>query len=356
MATATPSSSALPAAGTRPPSSAAYDWLMGAFASCMGGGAYIDGWAHNHALRTGAAIETFFTPWHALLYGGYALCAVALIVSALVWHARGYSWRAALPRGYGLSALGVAIFFCGGVLDLVWHTLFGIEASTSALLSPTHLILVIGAVLIYLGPLRSVVARDPERTSWRQNGPVVLSLLWLLSSFTFFTQYASPFASTLASALRVPPSDFIDLFHALGVAGVALQSALLAGVLLYGVKIGRVPRGTFTAIITLNVLLVTGMRVDMLSVSPVILTAGALVAGLVIDGLYAQLQPATRGAAALKLFAFLAPAIVYVPYFAAIAAFGGTYWTIHLVTGCVVTAGLMGLLLSYLSAPVQRGS
>ena len=353
MATATASSSVAAGDRARPQASAGYDWLMGVLASCMGGGAYIDGWAHNHALRTGAAIETFFTPWHALLYGGYALCAGALIASVVLWHARGFAWRSALPRGYGLSLAGVAIFFAGGLLDLLWHTLFGIEASTSALLSPTHLVLLVGAVLIYLGPLRSVVARDPERQSWVQNGPVVLSLLWLLSSFTFFTQYASPFASTLASSLRVPPSDFIDLFHALGVAGVALQAALLAGVLLYGVKIARLPAGAFTAIVTLNVLLVTAMRVDMISVSPLLLTAGAFVAGVAIDVLYAQLRPGS-GSAALKTFAFLAPAIVYVPYFAAIAAFGGTYWTVHLVTGCIVTAGLVGLLLSYLVAPVER--
>lgn len=321
----------------------------------MGLGAYIDGWAHNHALKTGAALETFFTPWHALLYGGYGLCVLALAATLLYWHARGYRWADAVPRGYRLSIAGALIFFCGGLLDLLWHVIFGIEASTSALLSPTHLVLVVGAVLIYLGPLRSVIARDPGRTGWAENGPLILSLLWLLSSFTFFTQYASPYASTLASARRIPPAEFIDLFHALGVAGVALQAAFLCGVILYAVKIGRVPAGSFTVIAGLNVLLVTSMRVDMLSVSPLVLTGAAIAAGILIDLLYAWLRPQDSADHALKIFAFTAPAIVYAFYFVCIVASGGSYWTVHLLTGCVVTAGLLGLLLSYLVAPVQTG-
>lgn len=31
------------------------------------GGGYLDGWAH---LKFGSALETFFTPWHAVRYGG----------------------------------------------------------------------------------------------------------------------------------------------------------------------------------------------------------------------------------------------------------------------------------------------
>lgn len=32
------------------------------------GGVFVDGWAHNNL----AKLETFFTPWHALLYSGFA--------------------------------------------------------------------------------------------------------------------------------------------------------------------------------------------------------------------------------------------------------------------------------------------
>ncbi|MFN2528765.1 MAG: hypothetical protein ABR584_08605 [Candidatus Baltobacteraceae bacterium] len=354
MATLVASSSLRAAPGERPASSVAYDWANVATASCMGLGAYIDGWAHNHALATGGAIETFFTPWHALLYGGFGIVALLLIGSGLFWHARGYGWRDALPRGYGLSVAGVVIFAAGGVLDMVWHILFGIEASTAALLSPTHIVLVVGAVLIYMGPARSVLARPSTRISWAADGPLVMSLLWLLSSFTFFTQYASPFASTLAAAARKPAyMQWVDLFHALGVAGVALQAALLAGVVLYAVRLGRVPFGTFTVIFGVNVMLVTVMRVDMISVSPVLLTGAAVLAGLITDVLYRRLQPFAPAPSNLRIFAFFAPALLYASYFCTIVAFGGTYWSIHLLTGCVLTAGIIGYLMSYLLAGPQ---
>ena len=53
---------------------AGFDWLMAAFGSWLIGGLYLDGWAHIHV----PALETFFTPWHAVLYSGYIAGAVAL--------------------------------------------------------------------------------------------------------------------------------------------------------------------------------------------------------------------------------------------------------------------------------------
>ncbi|HSE45781.1 MAG TPA: hypothetical protein VLA89_10700 [Gemmatimonadales bacterium] len=50
----------------------------------------------------------------------------------------------ALPVGYGLSGLGALIFAAGGMTDLIWHTIFGIEAHVEALLSPTYLVLALG--------------------------------------------------------------------------------------------------------------------------------------------------------------------------------------------------------------------
>src|ERR671937_2288407 len=80
--------------------------------------------------------ETFFTPWHAVLYSGYGAIAAVLAVTLVRNHARGHAWRQALPPGYAVSFVGVVLFAVGGVLDMVWHLLFGIERSVEALLSP----------------------------------------------------------------------------------------------------------------------------------------------------------------------------------------------------------------------------
>src|SRR5215470_9421583 len=78
-------------------------------------GMYVDAWAHHHL-----SIETFFTPWHALLYSGAAANFVFLSVA---WLNR----RRSLPAGYELSIAGSILFGIGGFADLIWHAIFGIE-------------------------------------------------------------------------------------------------------------------------------------------------------------------------------------------------------------------------------------
>src|SRR5436853_7489652 len=94
------------------------DWIVTALACWTVGGIFLDGWAHEH----GKVDTSFFTVWHALLYSGY-LALTAVVVAALVLnHRAGYAWQKALPVGYNLSLVGVAIFGLGGLADMVWHT------------------------------------------------------------------------------------------------------------------------------------------------------------------------------------------------------------------------------------------
>ena len=75
---------------------AAFDWLMAACGTWLIGGLYLDGWAHIHI----PALESFFTPWHAVLYSGYIAGAVALAVTLRRNRRRGASRWDALPAGY----------------------------------------------------------------------------------------------------------------------------------------------------------------------------------------------------------------------------------------------------------------
>ena len=128
-----------------------FDWLMVGLSTIFLSGLYLDGWAHNH----GKVDQSFFTPWHAFFYAGFALTALVLLATGAVNWRRGYTRRAALPAGYGLALLGSAVFAAGGVGDLIWHTLFGIEEDFEALVSPTHLMLGVGLALIVSAPLRA---------------------------------------------------------------------------------------------------------------------------------------------------------------------------------------------------------
>jgi len=149
------------------------------------GGLFLDGWAHNNL----PSLETFFTPWHALFYSGFAACAAWILYVALRDRAPGRSWRETVPPGYGLSLVGIIVFAVSGAGDLTWHTIFGIERGIAALLSPTHLGLITGALLVVTTPFRAAVADGliPRSGGWRQLGPVVasVSLAGLLLAFIF---------------------------------------------------------------------------------------------------------------------------------------------------------------------------
>ncbi len=114
-------------------------------------GLYLDGWAHRHLSN----LESFFTPWHGVLYSGFFATMACLAYMLVRFRRPGEAWWQMIPPGYGLSLVGAAIFFAGGFADLIWHTLFGIEKQIEALLSPTHLVLAIGGTLIGAGPFRA---------------------------------------------------------------------------------------------------------------------------------------------------------------------------------------------------------
>jgi hypothetical protein len=220
-------------------STPAFDWTMTILSAVFVGGLFLDGWAHTH----GRVDETFFTPWHAALYSGF-LAAAVFLWGGLVWGVRrGHRWRAALPDGYGLSLLGVTLWFAGGPFDLAWHSVFGFEASVEALMSPAHTVLALGAALITSGPLRAVLRRRP-RTWWRDL-PLVLSLTFVVSVLTFFTQIAHPLANLWAAGPRRSSLDVTEL----GLVSFLLTAAIVMGPLLLLLRHGRLPTGA-VAILT----------------------------------------------------------------------------------------------------------
>jgi hypothetical protein len=304
------------------------------------GGLFLDGWAHTH----GRVDQSFFTPWHAVFYAGYAMTASALVASLLRNHARGCPWQLALPVGYGLSGLGALIFAAGGVTDLIWHTIFGIEAGVEALLSPTHLVLALGLGLIASGPVRATWRRSEPVLGWAAQGPMLLALTSTLSVLTFFTEYAHPLIYVAAG--RGHPHGGAE---GLGVASVLLQTALLMAIVLLTVRIGPLPRGGLTLIVTLN-----AAAMGFLNFSgdyPLALVVGAGVAGLLGDTLYARLHPSAAAPSAWRLFAFALPATFYLCYFLALMLTEGIAWSVHLWVGSIVLAGIAGWLLSYLLLP-----
>ncbi len=311
-----------------------FDWAAALFGLLLVGGLYLDGWAHNH----GKVDQTFFTPWHAILYGSMALTGAFLAFSAARNRRRGAAWRAALPHGYWLSLGGIALFVVGGMGDLIWHTLFGIEVSISALLSPTHLLLASAGFLIVTGPFRAIWPRiSANQGTWAALGPAILSVLAVLSILTFFLQFANPFdniAPAIVSTTYVTPG--------LGVASVIVHSTIVMGLVLLMVRRWTLPPCAIAVILTLNALLVAALD-DRYALVPAM-----VIAGLAAELLRAWLEPAADRPRSFYAFAFLTPVVLYALYFAALQISRGILWPIHLWLGSIFMAGLTGLFVSFL--------
>jgi hypothetical protein len=320
-----------------------FDWIATVLSLIFMGGVYLDGWAHSH----GRVDETFVTPWHAVLYGGF-LALAALLLGTAVWRVtRGARWREALPDGYGLSLAGVALWFVGGPFDLAWHSIFGFEANVEALLSPAHAVLALGFSLMTTGPLRAALRRPPGR--WRDELTMLLSLTCIVSNLTFFTQIAHPLANLWAAGPRRWSPDVTEL----GIVSMLLTTVILTAPLLLLLRQGRLPAGAVSVMVGLNCI-ATGFLFDHgpYPVVPVVAMVAAAIAG---DVLRAVLRPSASRQAAFRWFAIGVPALLYAGYFAALAVTVGIGYSPHLWMGVVVFAGVVGWLSSYLVLP-PRGA
>lgn len=345
--TTTPTDSAgLDVVREQPTGSVQFDWIAVALTAWLVGGLFLDGWAHSHI----SELETFITPWHGVLYSGFFASAAYIYAAALRNQLRGYPFRKAVPAGYGLSLLGAAIFIVGGLGDMVWHTIFGIEEDIESLMSPTHLILVLGGALIVTGPIRSAARRSPRSTGWKALLPMVLSVTLTLSMFTFFTQFASPLAEVFATNDVSELGTFGDVYvenQELGVAGILVHSALLMGATLFMALRWKLPIGSLTIMLTLNAALMSVLE----DTYPLIIVGA--ISGVAADLLLWRLRPSAMRVTELRIFAIAVPAVFYMVYFAALAHTDGIGWPVELWTGSIVLAGAVGLFLTFLISPAE---
>lgn len=331
-----------------PADSLHFDRWFTALATLFLIGVYIDGWAHNNLAEL---IETFFTPWHGLLYGGFFITAGFLTVALARNLAAGHRLTEALPRGYFPALIGSGIFLFGGVFDLFWHTIFGFEADTEALLSPAHLVLATGAFLIFTAPLRALWQRpmSADGSQWRNLWPALVSMTLFLSLLTFFTQYATP----------VRPGVYIEapmrggepwLENANGIFSLLMPSLLVMGGLLFLLHRWHLPFGSITLIMGGNYLLMFLMAMDDSFQAPLTLVA-LVVASMIADLLYQWLRPTATNLTALRYFAFLVPFVMVGLYIASLLLTHGLWWQIHMWGGVPIVCGVAGLFLSFLTHP-----
>lgn len=294
-------------------------------------GLFSDGWAHHNV----PGLETFFTPWHGVLYSGFA--------AAVAWfwwlgRAGGVRWFTTMPSGYGWGVVGIALFAAGGFADMVWHIAFGVESGLDALLSPTHLMLFTGGLLILSSSIRSRWGVGDTKSLVAM---VAVALLAALVSF--FLLYVNEFASTapLTPFDILPESDpahtEAQLPAIAGLAGFLVTTAMFVVPLAFAWQRGPHPKGQLALLIVVLSWLATAV-VDF---TPASLSGavGASIGAVVAEaGLISLERRARLGRLKLPVMAAIATMLVWTGHLVALGIWQDIAWSVELVSGVVVLA------------------
>jgi hypothetical protein len=311
------------------------------------GGVLADAWAHTNILKPDSS---FFTPWHALLYSGFA--STAGWTWWLAYRRRGEVavwWRDGWPAGYALGALGTLIFAVGGAADMFWHTIFGIELGLKAALSPSHLAIAGGAVLVLTSPMRSWFAsggggrRAATGVMSTALGTIMGTVIVIAMTALYTTAPTLPYSSGFGPTMYQTP------------AGQGLHSYLL-GTVLFVIPFLLVHRhrgtpGAATAIVGVSVVF---MMLQHEFIMPQ--TAGmiAMIVGAVaVDAVMFALD-ARRGPAAplrLPIAGALFAGIIWTAHLIGLSIAAGIRWPVEMWSGIVVVCAAFGAVLGVLATP-----
>lgn len=318
-----------------------FDRIITLLSAWMVGGVFLDGWGHHHG-----ATESFFTPWHFALYSGYMMLAAALFGVALLRHRQGI--RPSIPPGYRLATAGAAAFFIGGVADGFWHQIFGIEHQVEAFISPPHMTLFLSGVLTVLGPFSARLRRPLTPATWRDTWPAVMGLAFAAGLAQFATEHANGLLLPAAAGTDLPyagplgPNGQLqaNIGVAWGLSAIIVQSVMIACVLILLVSRLRPPTGAVTVILLVSVghsLMIHNAFWQLLPV---------VAAGVAGD----WLAPAVAaGRRPLWLLTGAVPGVLTATWMINLGIQFGIVWSVHLVSGAVLTAAVAGLAIGAVS-------
>jgi hypothetical protein len=311
----------------------------------MVGGLLADSWAHTNIQDT---IESFFTPWHAMLYSGFTLTAAWTFWLAYRRRSVTPHWWRHWPVGYLLGAVGTVGFAVGGFFDLVWHTIFGVEVSLDITFSPSHLVLAASATLMLTSPARA----------WWATGGNGLRAVTGMVSLALGMTFGSVLLTTFSAFKSVAPTSPYDhvvgspshVATALGMACYLITTVVLMVPFLMSYRRRPTP-GTATALVAIVGLFVAAMQ--NLPAAQTTAVVGAIVGAALADlGLYRL--DVVRGSDApgrLAAAGALVAALVWSGHMVGLQLSVGVAWPPELWAGTVVISALVGAGLGALAEP-----
>ena len=305
-------------------------------------GAFLDGYAHQNIIDT--ATEDFFTPWHALFYSGFLATSAWLLAMALRRPATGRLIDR-FPVGYQLGAVGLVIFAVGGIADGVWHTRYGVETSVDALLSPSHLLLFTGLILIGSSPLRAAWASEEEARGWGDLAIPIVSAALVTAGVAFFFTYVWGLSDNGWLAVRyIPETQEGFGAVAFGVTATLLSTVVLVAPVVLLLRRWVLPFGAVALTWTLVAILErVSFDGDGLAVP------AALVGGLAFDLALLWRTPHTNWK--VRAASLVGPVVMWSFWMWLSRRSPGIAMPVEIWTGLIVFSGLAGLGLALVGFP-----
>ena len=309
----------------------AVDRVFTVLAGWLMTGVFLDAWAHISRLP-----DSFWTPWHGVLYSGLTACGAFLSIARYLGRD-----RVELARGYDLSVIGFGIAALGGVADAIWHTIFGIEFNTEAAVSPSHMLVAGGILLVVTGPMRA---------AWDRRAfdlPAALSTIYGMSILAVIVDYANPFTRAFGAAPILGGEDQLDQNIALF--SFMLYAAIVVGFVTLVLRRVDVPATWLGLVVGSNVLAMAAVNNPLHAGANGALLIAVLVSAVLIAIAAALVRPSRERPARLRAFGFLVPFAMYASYAIAIVLAFGTGWSPTFWSGLVMSGALTGLLVSTLA-------
>jgi hypothetical protein len=321
-------------------------FLLDNFESLMVGGMlwFISGGMldlFNH--HQGAPID-FFTIEHGIAYSG-AFFLAGLVSTALIrgWR-EGDKWKH-IPSGYLASVVGPFIILLGGLADMFWHRAFGFEVKTASQgLSPSHLVIFIGAMIFSAGPLLNAYIKGVS-DSWKDQWKMLTSASLIATGMLFMANHFHPFINIFSADYYEVPEAAIFLGETLGIIGIVFHTAVMVSIFLFLARRFELVKGSFTLISGL-----TGLFLSIVNPHLVFIPL-SLLSGLIADILYLKVGRMNRRG--LRIFSAVFPFTFCLMYFATVEIFYKLTWVVHIWTGVAVLSGIFGLLISFLAVPPE---
>jgi hypothetical protein len=134
-----------------------------------------------------------------------------------------------------------------------------------------------------------------------------------------------------------------------GIVSLILTGGLLLGPLFVTLRRWPLPPGTLMLVWGVNALAMAIL--DWGLPYHATLTGVMIVAVVICDWLLQRAQSLLPSLHGIRVFAFVAPALLFAAYFFALLLTEGSRWSIHLIGGAIVLPGIAGWLLSYVAWP-----